>query len=130
MSHNPNNNKCQCNNTTTIGGYTQKVCKPTGCEFCTCPPSAVDRVEEIRARFQRMGEWKIMVPNEYRLGRPEANLPADFSDDDVKVLLSELDAARAENERLKHHPSCARHWHDKGKYINVPECTCDRENDK
>jgi len=57
-------------------------------------------VGPVRDRVARMGEWNIMVPAEVRRGRPDADLPANCSDDDFNHLLRLKEKRKADREKV------------------------------
>ena len=89
MSHNPDNKDCPLS-----------ICelndwKPQIRDVCICPPPAVDRVEEIRARHQDASE-ELPSPNYNTFTKQLWEMQHDRA-----ALLSALDKANAEMDRLR-----------------------------
>jgi len=100
MSHDPNNKDCPLN-TPVKDRYLVAMLK----RICTCPPSEVDRVEEIRARHDAtlFVDWGFD-----REAQPHSFSNAKQCHADRAYLLAELDKARAEKVCCREY---VQNWH-------------------
>jgi hypothetical protein len=107
MSHNPENKDCPRNHP-EIGREERKWQDEWRrwhypLPVCTCPPPAVDRVEEVRKALERestYSESDMCAP--YILNRALFLLSAlDKANAEIAELRAELEAVKVENARLR-----------------------------